>query len=225
VIAVVLPTLDTPEALARVLGELPVDVAAFVVDDGSAAPLAADARLSRFIARATWIRHPHNRGYGAAQKSGFAAAMAAGAERIVLLHGDGQYDTAATLALAAALDEADLALGSRFLADPRAIPGWRRWGNRLLTGVANAALGSSFSELHTGARALRADLLRTIDPAGLDDDFVFDQQLIVRSLRRGFRITERPVAVRYDATTRSISARRSLVYAAGCLHELALGPR
>ena len=214
---VVLPTLDTPDALARVLAELPAEVPAIVVDDGSRVPVRSDRPLT------TVIRHEVNRGYGAAQKSGFAAALAAGATRLVLLHGDGQYDTAATLALADALTDADLALGSRFLVDPRVIPGWRRLGNRALTGFANLRFGTSFTELHTGARAYSEGALRRLTLADFSDDFVFDQQMIVAALAAGLHIVERPVATRYDDTTRSISLGRSVEYGLGCVRAIVRG--
>ncbi len=210
-IAVVLPTLDTPGPLARVLGELPAEVFAIVVDDGSATPVTGTRPNTH------WIRHERNRGYGAAQKSGYAAAIAAGATQVVLLHGDGQYDTRATLALADALTNADAALGSRFLSDPNVIPTWRRLGNRFLTGVANLRFGTAFSELHTGARAFKIEALRDLPMEGYSDDFLFDQQVIVGLVRRGRRIEERPVATNYAAGSRSISFLRSLWYALGCL--------
>ncbi len=215
-LAVVLPTLDTPEALGRVLDELPGGLAAFVVDDGSHVPV--EGLRSR--PEITWLRHPVNRGYGAAQKSGFAAALAAGATRVVLLHGDGQYETAGTLALAEALDGADAALGSRFLSDPHVIPAWRRWGNRGLTALANARFGTHFSELHTGARAYTAETLRALPLHALSDDFLFDQEVIVHMLRSGRRLVERPVATHYGSGSRSISFGRSVRYGLGCVHAI-----
>lgn len=216
-IHVLLPTLDTPGALARVLAELPPELPAIVVDDGSRVPVRSARPLT------TVIRHEVNRGYGAAQKSGFAEALAAGATGVVMLHGDGQYETAATLALADALAGADVALGSRFLVDPGVIPGWRRLGNRALTGFANLRFGTSFTELHTGARAYSASALRRLPFAELSDDFVFDQQMIVAAIAAGLRIVERPVGTRYDETTRSISLVRSVEYGIECVAAIVRG--
>ncbi len=210
-IAVVLPTLDTSDALHRVLAELPPGMLAIVVDDGSR-ELIHSTRINTCV-----VRHERNRGYGAAQKSGYEVALAAGATRIVLLHGDGQYDTAATLALVDALDEAEAALGSRFLVDPSIIPWWRRSGNRVLTGLANLRFRGAFTDLHSGARAFRADTLRSLPLASFSDDFLFDQQVLVALIRRGAKLVERPVATRYDETTRSISFRRSVRYGLGCV--------
>jgi glycosyltransferase involved in cell wall biosynthesis len=209
--AVVIPALDCQATLERVLSEVPEGHMVFVVDDGSDPPLRAPVRV---------LRHPVNRGYGAAQKTGYAAALDAGADRVVLLHGDGQYDTADTLDLVTALGTADAALGSRFLADPTVIPGWRRLGNRALTGLANARFGARHSELHTGARAFRAAALRALPLATFSDDYLFDQQVLCGLLRAGARIAERPVRVRYDASVQSISFLRSVTYGLGCVWEI-----
>lgn len=212
-IVVVIPTLDTPVALLRVLGELPPEVVPLVVDDGSQPPMALPPGVRG-------IRHAENRGYGAAQKSGYQAALELGADSVVLLHGDGQYHTGDTLALVHALPEAPAAIGSRFLADPTVIPWWRRLGNRGLTGLANARFGCRHTDLHSGARAFRASTLRQVPLAQFDDDFLFDQQVLAWLLRRGLAVAERPVRTRYDHTTRSITPWRSVVYGAGCVREI-----
>lgn len=211
--AIVIPALDCQATLDRVLSEIPPEdgFRVFVVDDGSVPPLRAPVRV---------LRHDRNRGYGAAQKTGYAAALDDGAQRVVLLHGDGQYDTADTLALRKALEEADAVLGSRFLADPRVIPGWRRAGNRALTGLANLRYGTRHTELHTGARAFRASALQRIPFRAFSDDYLFDQQVLCALLRAHLRIAERPVRARYDDTTQSIPFFRSVTYGIGCVKEI-----
>ncbi len=211
--ALVLPTLDTQAALDRVLGEIPAGFLVFVVDDGS-----DPAMRLPYGVRA--IRHPTNRGYGAAQKAGYAAALEAGAERVALLHGDGQYATVDVIALLDALDEAPVALGSRFLADPTVIPAWRRLGNQALTGLANWRFGTGHTDLHTGARAFRAELLRAMPLGAFSDDFVFDQQVLAWLFRQGVSVAERPVRTHYAEGTRSISPWRSVVYGVGCLRAI-----
>ena len=218
-IAVVIPCRNTHSTLPRVLAEIPEALrpGVIVVDDGSDPPLQAPG--------VRVVRHEKNRGYGGAQKSGYAAALEMGADRVVMLHGDGQYETASTLALAGLLDDAAAALGSRFLVDGgRAIPAWRRWGNRGLTTVANARFGAHLSELHTGARAFRADALRILPLERFSDNYLFDQQMLAGLLARGLRIAEAPVQVSYDDTVQSISFRKSVQYGLGCLKTIAWPP-
>lgn len=218
---VVVPALNSQASLDAVLGKLPPTVQVIVVDDGSSPPLsAAPPRTSTGVTHVTLIRHATNRGYGAAQKTGYAAALEGGAERVVLLHGDDQYDAADTLALADALADTPAALGSRFLMDPGVIPGWRRVGNRALTGLANLRFGTQHTELHSGARAFTTALLRSLPLSSYSDDYLFDQQVLCAILRAGHTIAERPVRVRYDDTVQSISLRRSITYGVGCVREI-----
>lgn len=220
-LAVVLPCYGYQDSLDRVIAELQqlranVDFSIVVVDDASPTPLRAQGPGVELL------RHPSNRGYGGAQKTGYAVAIAHGATHIVLLHGDGQYATAPTLALADALEDASAALGSRFLnGHEHAIPSWRRWGNRFLTEAANWRFGTRLSELHTGARAFRAEALLALPLESFSDDFVFDQQVLAGLLKRGLPIAERPIPARYDDTVSSISFRRSVRYGLGCLATLA----
>jgi glycosyltransferase involved in cell wall biosynthesis len=219
-LAVVVPCYGPQAPLDQLLGEIPPELSSgvIVVDDGSPQPLRADGfRL---------IRHPRNRGYGGSQKTGYAAAIEGGFERVVLLHGDAQYPTLPTLELAQALDDADVALGSRFLVDGgRSVPSWRRWGNRALTGLANLRFGTSLSELHTGARAFRLARLAALPLQQFSDDYIFDQQVLAALLASGARFVERPVRARYDDTVQSISFRRSLVYGLGCVRVIAVPPK
>lgn len=221
-IAIVLPCYGYQESLDRVLEELSTHrksgraMRIYVVDDGS------EPALTVSHSGVHLLRHPHNRGYGAAQKTGYALALAHGAERVVLLHGDGQYPTSETLALADALEAADVALGSRFVHHHgQHIPQWRRWGNRLLTTVANLRFGVQLSELHTGARAFRSAALLSMPLEDFSNDFVFDQQVLASLLADGARFVERPLEARYDATVSSISFRRSVRYGLGCLWTIA----
>jgi glycosyltransferase involved in cell wall biosynthesis len=215
---VVVPCYDAHHAVTGLVEALSSEVRAVtvVVDDGSDPPLS--------LKGVRVLRHARNRGYGAAQKTGYAEAIQRGAERVVLLHGDAQYPIAETLDLAHALDEADAALGSRFLEHAgRNIPWWRRWGNRFLTGAANARFGVRVSELHSGARAFRTDALRRLPLGSFSDDYVFDQQVLVGLLAAGASIAERPLVASYNGTVQSIGFRRSVKYGLGCLAVIARG--
>lgn len=211
--AVVIPARDCADALQRVLAALPPDAHVFVVDDGS--------RPALHVPRGRLLRHPRNRGYGAAQKTGFSAAIDAGFHRLVLLHGDDQYDPGDTLALAHALDGADAVIGSRFLdPTPRGLPPWRRYGIQALTALANRRYRTGFTDLHNGARAYWAGLLRRIPYQAFSDDYHFDHQLLSALLARRHLLVERPVAMHYGPDVGSISFPRAVRYGMSCVLDL-----
>jgi glycosyltransferase involved in cell wall biosynthesis len=218
-IAIVIPAFNTQDALSRVLSEIPESMHSdvIIVDDGSAVPLIAEGF--------TVLRHEHNKGYGAAQKTGYDAALAKGAERILLLHGDGQYATEDVLGLSVPLAACDAAIGSRFLnLGASQIPMWRRWGNRTLTMMANMRYGTNVSELHSGARAFRSETLRRLDYHRFSDDYIFDHQVLATLLAQGATIGERKVQCAYDDTVQSIAVGPSIKYAFGVLRTILRPP-
>lgn len=208
---------NVAQTLPAVLRKLPDSLLTIVVDDGS-----TDGGLQQVPDNVVVLRHSVNRGYGAAQKTGYSEALSRGAKRVVLVHGDDQYSVEDCLGLLDALDEADLALGSRFLMPDEGaiIPWWRRWANRGLTGLANHRLGIELTDMHTGARAYRASALRALDFMKFSDDYVFDQQLLVHSARQGLAFAERPQRTRYDEDVQSISLSNSIRYGLGCVRTI-----
>lgn len=218
-LAIVIPAYNAHGTIGRVLSEIPeaLHPGVIVVDDGSSPPLKAPGFAL--------LRHEKNRGYGAAQKTGYRAALEAGADRVVLLHGDGQYATADVLGLSDPLAACDAAIGSRFLnMGAGQIPVWRRWGNRTLTMLANMRFGSDVSELHSGARAFTAETLQSIDFERFSDDYIFDHQMLSTLLSRGATIGERKVRCAYDETVQSIAVVPSIKYALGVVRTILRPP-
>jgi glycosyltransferase involved in cell wall biosynthesis len=144
------------------------------------------------------------------------AALEAGAEVVVMLHPDYQYDATRIPALVEPIlrGDAHLMLGSRFLGDPLAggMPRWKYVSNRFLTVLENAVFGLRLSEYHTGFRAYSRHLLETIPYHRNSDDFVFDQELVAQAVAAGLTIGEIAVPTRYFAEASSVGLRRSIVY-------------
>jgi glycosyltransferase involved in cell wall biosynthesis len=156
------------------------------------------------------IRHPHNLGYGGNQKTCYMEALRAGADVVVMLHPDGQYEPELLEDLVAPIldDRADFVLGSRMLAPGGAkaggMPLWKRIANAVLTGVENRAMGTDFAELHTGYRAYSAGFLRAVPFLRNSNDFVFDTQVIAQAVAFGQRVAEVPARSRYFADASSV---------------------
>jgi glycosyltransferase involved in cell wall biosynthesis len=164
------------------------------------------------------IKHHRNVGYGGNQKTCYSAALRDGADVVVMLHPDGQYDPRLLPSLVRPIlrGEADMVLGSRFL-DPggaRAggMPLYKYLSNRFLTTVESAVLGQHFSELHTGYRAYSREFLETIPYLRNANDFVFDTQVIAQAMHWHQRIIEVPVATKYFPEASSASVWQSIVY-------------
>ena len=213
-IGVVIPAYNNQPALDCVLQQLEnLHHLIVVVDDGSDPPL--QGTIGHFI------RHDKNRGYGAAQKTGFEYCLHHQVDAIALIHGDNQYHPQTILAHLALLDKADVILGSRMLINHgQDIPTWRRIGNRTLTTIANQVFGSRCTDLHTGARIYSRVFLGAVPYSSFSDNFVFDQQMLVWGLTNNITLMEFPIPPKYDHTVSSISFRGAVRYGFGCLREI-----
>ncbi|MDX6664716.1 MAG: hypothetical protein QOG68_922, partial [Solirubrobacteraceae bacterium] len=212
---VVLPAYNAAATIGHVAEALPVAAAdrALLVDDAS-----PDATTEVALAHGfDVIRHPVNRGYGANQMTCYQRALADGADIVVMVHADNQYDPGLVAEMAApiAAGNADVVIGSRLLEDRAVIGGMPRWkwlGNRLLTEVENWAFRRRYSEYHTGYRAFSAEFLRSVAFLRNSDDFVFDQEIFAQAVARDARVIELAIPTRYFLEASSVSFRQSVRY-------------
>jgi glycosyltransferase involved in cell wall biosynthesis len=218
-VIVVMPAYNAARTLERTYHDIPRDVVdrIILVDDVSSDETVEIAqRLGLDV-----IVHPQNRGYGGNQKTCYEEALAAGAEIVVMVHPDYQYDPTRIPAVIEPIrtGAADMVLGSRFLGDPLGggMPRWKWISNHFLTRVENRAFGLHLSEYHTGFRAYSARLLRAIAWQRNSNDFVFDQEFVAQVVAAGFTITETAVPTRYFAEASSVGLRRSVRYGFGTL--------
>jgi glycosyltransferase involved in cell wall biosynthesis len=214
-VVIVMPAYNAALTLERTYADIPHDLVDHVilVDDVSKDETVDIAkRLGLEV-----IVHRQNLGYGGNQKTCYDRALEFGADVVVMLHPDYQYDATRIPQLVAPIlsGDADLMLGSRFLGDPLAggMPSWKFVSNRFLTGLENLAFGLHLSEYHTGLRAYSRRLLETIPYRMNSDDFVFDQELVAQVVAiGGMRIGEIAVPTRYFDEASSVGFRRSVVY-------------
>jgi glycosyltransferase involved in cell wall biosynthesis len=218
-IVVVLPAYNAEKTLEATVRELPdiVDERILVDDHSSDATVAMALRLGLTVEV-----HQRNRGYGGNQKTCYAKALAAGADVVVMLHPDYQYNPLLVTPIATmiAYGVYDLALGSRILGGGAlrgGMPLYKYVFNRLLTLVENLLIGAKLSEYHTGFRAFNRELLLALPLEENSDDFVFDNQILAQSVLMGARIGEISCPTRYFAEASSINFRRSAVYGVGVL--------
>jgi glycosyltransferase involved in cell wall biosynthesis len=220
VVHVVLPAYCASSTIPAVVDEMPEGVAdrTLLIDDASPDDTAAVALAHGLDV----LRHPVNLGYGGSQKSGYVRALLDGADVIVMVHADDQYDPALVPQMVRPILEgrADMVIGSRLLEDRAIAGGMPRWkwiGNRLLTKAENRVFDVDFSEYHTGYRAFSADLLRSIAFLRNSDGFVFDQQLFAQVIARGARVEEVAIPTRYFHEASSVGFATSVRYGLGTL--------
>ena len=223
-VIVVMPAYNAAKTLERTYRDIPAGVVDHVilVDDVSGDETVEIAqRLGLEV-----VVHMQNKGYGGNQKTCYVEALRQGADIVVMLHPDYQYDSTLIPELIAPLVEgqADMMLGSRLLGGGTlagGMPHWKYISNRFLTISENMVLRQKLSECHTGFRAYHRRVLETIPFLLNSDDFVFDTQVIVQAVAFGFRIGEIAVPTRYFKEASSVNFSRSVRYGLGTLGALA----
>ncbi len=218
-IVVVLPAYNAERTLEVTVRELPEIVdERILVDDHSSD---ATAALARKLGLTVEV-HPQNRGYGGNQKTCYTKALEAGADVVVMLHPDYQYNPLLVTPIATmiAYGVYDVALGSRILGGGAlrgGMPLYKYVSNRFLTAFQNFLMGAKLSEYHTGFRAFSRELIEALPLHENSDDFVFDNQMLAQAVLAGARIGEISCPTRYFPEASSINFRRSSIYGLGVL--------
>jgi glycosyltransferase involved in cell wall biosynthesis len=222
-VVVVMPAYNAAKTLRITYADLPPALVdqVILVDDGSSddtVKIARELGLELFV-------HNRNYGYGANQKTCYREALKAGADIIVMVHPDYQYDPKLLPEIIEPidLDQADVVLGSRLLlGNPmrQGMPWWKYVANRALTVLENWTFGLHLSEYHTGYRAYRREALEAVNLETNSDNFLFDQEIIAQFIDSDMRICEVPVPTRYFQEASSASFLQSSVYGLSILQLL-----
>ncbi len=215
-IIVVMPAYNAEKTLKKTFDDIPKKLVnkIILVDDGSHDKTILKAKklgLKTFS-------HPQNRGYGGNQKTCYTLALNEGADVIVMIHPDYQYDSSLTAEIIKPIldNRADIVLGSRIRTRKETLDGgmppYKYVANRFLTLIENIILGQNLSEYHTGFRAFNKKVLTRLPFHKYSDDFAFDQEILIDALKKGYKVGEIPVPVRYFPDASSINFARSVKY-------------
>ncbi len=211
-----MPAFNAGKTLEKTYRDLPKGLASKVilVDDASndeTLKVAKRLKITTFV-------HQYNLGYGGNQKTCYWEALKARPEIVIMVHPDYQYDATLAGELVKPIIDGrfEIMLGSRIRSRKEALEGgmplYKYFANRLLTLTENLVLGLNLSEYHTGFRAFSSKALRAIPFQRFSNDFVFDQEILIWAARKGIKIGEIPVPVRYFPEASSINFWRSLKY-------------
>ena len=219
-IVIVLPAYNAEKTILQTLNEIPQEDQQniILVDDASKDKTVEIARQAGI----TVFQHPLNRGYGGNQKTCYREALAMGADIVVMLHPDHQYDARVIpdLVYPIARGEADAVFGSRMLGGrplEGGMPGWKYVANVFLTAFANLTFGRYLTEIHSGFRAYSRKYLTTVRFEDNSDDFIFDTEIIAQGMANNVFFREVAIETRYFPEASSINFRRSIVYGFGIL--------
>lgn len=215
-VIVIMPAYNAERTLEKTYNEIPkeyVDEIILVDDASKDRTVEIAKRLELQV-----IVHSANRGYGGNQKTCYENALKKGADIVVMVHPDYQYDPSALPAMVRIISdgEADIVFGSRMIKKQDALKGgmplYKFISNILLTKLENMAFGLSLSEYHTGLRAYSKRFLSSVDFSVLADGFVFDTEIVAQAVKKGFKVAEVPIKTRYLDDSSSISFADSVEY-------------
>ncbi len=202
-VAVIIPAYNEAENLPSTLARIPrrqcPDLRVIVVDDGSSD---GTPELAQEHGADVVVSHPHNRGLGAALRTGLATANEMDARAAVYVDADGEYPPEQIPDLLAPIEsgDADYVLGSRYLTGRPSQRLLRRIGNLLLTGALCLATGRRITDGQTGFRAFSR---RALECAEIIHDYNYAQVLTLDLLKKGMRMRE--VSVTYSRRTQGRS--------------------
>ncbi len=198
----VLPTYNEADnvetVVAASLAQLPDDARVLVVDDGS--PDGTGAIADRLAAarpdRIEVLHRPRKGGLGPAYIAGFRRALAGGAGFVLEMDADHSHDPADLPRLLAAMEDADVAIGSRYVpgGGVEAWSGSRRLLSRAGSAYARRVLQLGIRDLTGGFKCFRREVLEAIDLATVDSKgYAFQVEMTYRAARCGFRVAEVPI--------------------------------
>lgn len=200
-VSIIIPAMNEAAAVGAVVRELAAAAAwheILVVDDGSTDATGAEAAA----AGARVIRHPYNKGNGAAVKSGIRAATG---EFVLIIDGDGQHRPSDAVRLASRLGEYDLVVGARQASTQATFT--RRLGNGALNALASYLTDFTIPDLTSGFRAIRRAYLLEFLPL-LPNGFSTPTTTTLCFLRAGYNVVFEPVEARQRLGTSKIRLSR-----------------
>lgn len=219
-VIVVLPAYRAEKTLEQTVKDVPAGcVDEFILVDDCSTDKTVE--VAKRLGLTTYV-HEKNLGYGGNQKTCYTKALQLGADIVIMLHPDYQYDPRLVPVMAnmVASNIYDVVLGSRILgrgALEGGMPLYKYIFNRFLTAAENILIGLKLSEYHTGYRAFSRAALEGISWEDNSDDFVFDNQMLVQLHAAKFRFGEISCPTKYFDEASSINFSRSVTYGLGVL--------
>lgn len=209
----VLPAYNAKATFKAVVDSFPNGVFAAIIlsDDGSKDGTYEAAKKDK---RLVVIKTPRNLGYGGNLKFCLSHALEMGADVIVEIHPDGEYQTDGILpAIAKVNNGAHLVLGNRFLGSNNGMYAWKNWGTRVLSAIDRVVLHTTVGDLHQGFRVYTKTLLEMVPYKSYSNNYLFSFEIIVDAFRNRLSVGEVPVSTSYTGNKRGALPKAAILYA------------
>jgi glycosyltransferase involved in cell wall biosynthesis len=220
-VVVVLPAYNAAKTLEKTYKEIDFEIVdeVILVDDASKDNTIA---VAESLGIHHIVKHDRNKGYGGNQKSCYNYALKIGADVVIMLHPDYQYNPQLIPSMAYLIANGvfHVVMGSRILGDRAIINGmplYKYVFNRMLTWTQNVIVWEKLSEYHTGYRAFSKEILEKVNYEANSDDFIFDNQMLTQIFYCGYEIGEISCPAKYFEEASSINFRRSMKYGLGVI--------
>jgi len=214
-VIVIMPAYNAEKTLEKTVADIPREwVDEIILTDDASQDRTVE--IARRLGLKVFV-HEKNLGYGGNQKTCYREALKAGADIVVMVHPDHQYDPRVIPELITPLlhEECDAVFGSRMLgggALEGGMPKWKFLANLFLTALENAAFWIYLTEYHSGFRAYSRRYLEKVKFEKNSNDFVFDTEIIAQGVMHGLKIKEIPIRTRYFPEASQIGFWRSTLY-------------
>ena len=197
-ITVGIPAYNEEKNIAKIIVKLKKTVDQILVcDDGSTDSTCAIAESLGV----TVIKHQKNSGYGMAIRSIFLKAREINADVLVTIDADGQHKIEDIDKIIKPIvdGQADISIGSRFLAEDDNTPSYRKLGVKIITKVTNSSLSEKVTDAQSGFRAYNNKVLQSLTPS--DSGMGISTEILIKSSNLGLKIAEVPTVIQYEGDT------------------------
>jgi len=223
-VVIVMPAYNAATTLEKTVRDIPQGFAdeIILVDDSSKDDT---VKIAKNLCLTVMV-HDTNRGYGANQKTCYDEGLKRGADIVIMIHPDYQYDSSLAPLFTELIGKGicDIVLGSRIRTRRECLdsgmPLYKYLSNRFLSLLENLVTGQNLSEWHTGYRAYSRKVLEKIPYHQNSNGFLFDSQFLIQAAYSGFKMGDLPVPCRYMSDASSINFIRSMLYGLGTMKTL-----
>lgn len=217
---VVMPAYNAERTLEKTYNDLDLNIidSIILVDDSSTdetVKIANKLQIQNYV-------HQENRGYGENQRTCYTKALDQGAEIVIMIHPDYQYEPKLAVSMAGMIASGvyDCVIASRIIgggALKGGMPLYKYIANRFLTFVQNVLIRQKLSEYHTGYRAFSREVLLNLPLGENSSDFLFDNQMLAQITYFEYTLGEISCPTKYFPEASSINFIRSCKYGLGVL--------